>query len=459
MGVRVRELPMVLAALVLGIGVAHAQTLPETCLGSPGTPPVELEKRKQALERDVALKSAAEKPGSPGWTKDLERDLRKSREQLLEVLFQIECQRDKVQMGAAPRVERSIQLSPPVPPAGTERRARALPSAAPLQLLEVTTYYATNRKQGTSAEPAKLYGPQLDSTFRYGRAIITIPPTHTPGNLEMPSLWKLEREADPNKHFVLKSVVPLNADAARKEMAEKLQGMSAKSLLLFVHGYNTSFAEAALRTAQLAHDLRFPGMAFFYSWPSAGSALSYWQDEETAQLSEGVFEDLLGELSRLPVTDIYIVAHSMGNRIVTGALRTRVDKKESTKQIRELLLAAPDINAELFRTVIAPKLAAMQGTRTTVYASSSDLALKASKIVHGFQRVGDTIGGVFVYPRFDTIDASGASTMTRAYGHSYLMDSSSVLKDIQAIIRQRVAAKQRGLIETGTAPNAYWRLQ
>ena len=43
MGVRVRELPMVLAALVLGIGVAVAQTLPETCLASPGTPPVELE--------------------------------------------------------------------------------------------------------------------------------------------------------------------------------------------------------------------------------------------------------------------------------------------------------------------------------------------------------------------------------------------------------------------------------
>jgi esterase/lipase superfamily enzyme len=333
-----------------------------------------------------------------------------------------------------------------------------VPNAPPLQLLEVTTYYATNRKQGASAEPANLYGPQLDSTFRYGRATITIPPTHTPGNLEMPSLWKLEREADPNKHFLLKSVVPLEADAARREMAEKLQGMSAKSLLLFVHGYNTSFAEAALRTAQLAHDLRFPGMAFFYSWPSAGSALSYWQDEETAQLSEGIFEDLLGELTRLPVTDIYIVAHSMGNRIVTSALRSRVDKKEPTKQLRELLLAAPDINAELFRTVIAPKLAAMQGTRTTVYASSSDLALKASKIVHGFQRVGDTIGGVFVYPRFDTIDASGASTMTRAFGHSYLMDSASVLKDIQAIIQQRIAAKQRGLVEMGAAPNAYWRL-
>jgi esterase/lipase superfamily enzyme len=446
-----------IAALVFGIGAARAQTLPASCPPPSAIPLVELEKRKQALERDVALKSAAERLGSAGRTKDLESDLRKTREQLLDVLFRIECERDRVQVPPATGLTRGAA---PPPSPSPERRTRAVPTAPQQpQLLEITTYYATNRKQSASAEPVKFYGPQLESTFRYGRATITIPPTHTPGNLEMPTLWKLEREADPNKHFVLKAVVPLGADAARAEMSEKLQGMSTKSVLLFVHGYNTNFAEAALRTAQLAHDLRFPGMAFFYSWPSAGSALSYWQDEETAQLSESIFEQLLGELTRLPVTDIYIVAHSMGNRIVTGALKSRVDKKESTKQIRELLLAAPDINAELFRTVIAPRLAAMQGTRTTIYASSSDLALRASKIVHGFQRVGDTIGGVFVFPRFDTIDASGASTVTRSYGHSYLMDSSSVLKDIQALIQQRVAAKQRGLLEMGAAPNSYWRLQ
>jgi esterase/lipase superfamily enzyme len=226
-----------------------------------------------------------------------------------------------------------------------------------------------------------------------------------------------------------------------------------------VHGYNSGFAEAALRTAQLAHDLKFPGLALFYSWPSAGKVLAYWQDEEMAQLSEGVFEQLLGELSQLPFTDIYIVAHSMGNRIVTSALRNRVEKKEETKHIRALLMAAPDINAVLFRTVIAPKLATMQGTRITVYASSSDLALKASKAVHGFRRVGETIGDIFTYPGFDTIDASAASTMTRAYGHSYLMDSQAVINDIAAAIGKNATAKRRGLSETGNSPNEYWRLQ
>ena len=234
--------------------------------------------------------------------------------------------------------------------------------------------------------------------------------------------------------------------------------MSSKALLIFVHGYNMGFAEAALRTAQMAHDLNFPGMAFFYSWPSVNRIRSYWQDEEIARLSEGVFEQLIDELSQLPATDIYIVAHSMGNRIVGHALQARADKGKETKNLKELLLAAADINADVFRTIIAPKLAAMQGTRTTLYASSSDIALKASKVMHGFRRAGETTGGVVIYPGIETIDASSASAALRGFGHFYVVDSPSVMKDIRSIIERRGPAKMRGLSEVGTSPNVHWRL-
>ena len=420
------------AALLAGAAGARAQGPESTRLAScklaEGDTLPTLEERRQRLEQELAR--------APG---------RKGQEQLLEVIFKIDC----------------VKGAPPLPVIGPLRRSVApAPAAKPSSsVIEVVTYYATNRKPTGKVEPASAYGPETEIALNYGRAVVSIPPTHTPGNLELPSLWKLERDADPSKHFVLKSIAPLRGDAARAEMADKLQAMGSRSLLLFVHGYNTSFSEAALRTAQMAHDLRFPGMAFFFSWPSAGQILSYWQDEETALISEGVFETLLEELSQLPVTDIYVVAHSMGSRIVTSALRTRVDKKRDTQKLRELLLAAPDINAELFSKVIAPKLAEMQGMRTTVYASSGDLALKASKIVHGFRRVGDTVGEIFIYPGFETIDASNASTMARAYGHSYLMDSSSVLRDIQAIVERKIAASQRGLRAMGVSPNQYWFLQ
>ena len=421
----------VFAALVVGNATSHAQPVgPSQCDASPRAPLAQLQKLKETLERDVAA----------GQAKGQEKDLRKTQEQLLDVIFQIDCQQNS---------EASVR--------SVERRARNV--AAPAAAIEVTTYFATNRKRSSTSEPVKFYGSDFQPAYEYGRALVTIPRTHVPGNLEMPSLWRMELDADPNRHFVLKAVIPLGADSARAEMANRLAGMSSRSLLLFVHGYDTTFADAALRTAQLAHDLQFPGLAFFYSWPSAGSAVRYWRDEEASQLSEAVFEQLLSELSQLPDTNIYIVAHSMGNRIVAGALRSRVIKKEETTHIREVLLAAPDINAELFRTAIAPQLTGMQGTHTTIYASSSDLALRASKVVHGFRRVGETLGGVFVYPGVDTIDASAAATMIREYGHAYLMDSASVLKDVRTIIQQKLAAKQRGLPEMGKAPDLYWQLR
>jgi esterase/lipase superfamily enzyme len=127
--------------------------------------------------------------------------------------------------------------------------------------------------------------------------------------------------------------------------------------------------------------------------------------------------------------------------------------------VRELLLAAPDINAELFAEVIAPKLKQMQGTQTTLYASSSDLALIASKAVHGYRRVGETAGGVLVYPGLETIDASRAAIAMRSFGHSYLTDSAAVIGDIRELLRLKLGAKARGLPETGTDPNVYWSLQ
>ena len=80
-------------------------------------------------------------------------------------------------------------------------------------------------------------------------------------------------------------------------------------------------------------------------------------------------------------------------------------------------------------------------------------------MVHGFRRLGETAGGVFTYPGLETIDASGAVQVSRAYGHFYLMDNAMVLKDVRTIIEQKVPAKQRGLTAVGQPPNIFWRLR
>jgi esterase/lipase superfamily enzyme len=478
----------VLARIMLCLGfiaaaasIANSQSpavsnLPEPCrAGAPMALP-KLEKRKERLEREIA---------KSGKRDDAEaKTLSKSRQELLQVLFQIECAKLRGRAAAVPPpppratpVTRTAPAPQPVPasaprpettsasrpdPAPPSRAVRTVTKAAPKSAsknaVEVVAYYATNRGRSDKSDAAKAYDAAV-SPLSYGRAVVSIPAIHASGSLELPSIWRLELRPNSARHFILKSAAALGVDEARSEMVKSLQASRSKALLVFVHGYNMSFAETAMRAAQLAYDLDFPGLPFFFSWPSAGTITGYLRDLETAQLSEAAFDQVLDDLAQLPVGEVYIIAHSMGSRLVSQVLRSRVDKGKATAGLKELLLAAPDINADLFRTVIAPRLKAMQGVETTVYASSSDLALRASKAVHGYRRVGETAEGVFVYPGLETIDASRASFSVRAFGHSYLTDSAAVLKDIRSLLRQKLKARQRGLAEAGTSPNIYWSLK
>jgi esterase/lipase superfamily enzyme len=480
---------LVLAAFGLGAGLASGQSqpapaadpsLPAPCRAKAAEDLPALEKRKERLERQIAKARAAK----PAAEETPAKKLTKSQAALLDVLFQIQCHQVRLQRAAQekvavapaptdgvpanrPRKRRSVRGDQPDAPGGAAEPAALPPPPAPRaagaaanggNLIEVTTYYATNRGLSGKTAPVSFYDANV-SPLSYGRAVVTIPSTHAPGSLELPSLWRLQLQPDPKRHFTLKAVEALTLDQARAEMARRLGQLPSKAILIYVHGYNMSFAETAMRTAQLAYDLDFPGLPFFFSWPSLGQVTGYLRDTESAQLSEEDFDQLLDDLGRLPAGEIYVIAHSMGSRLVSKALSSRVNNGKSTARLRELLLAAPDINADLFRKTIAPRLQAMQGTQTTVYASSSDLALMASKAVHGYRRVGETAGGVFVYPGFDTVDASAASLAMRAFGHSYLTDSAAVLKDIKSLLRLKLPAKARGLAEAGTQPDIYWSIQ
>jgi esterase/lipase superfamily enzyme len=395
---------------------------------------VELQRQEDALaQRRVVLAAAAGETSPDVQTVDAE--IRRLKEEHLEIVFALECLRPDI------RTE---------PVRG--------PEGQPPAWVEVTTYFGTNRAPTGATEPATFYGPTRTADLNLGRTLVSIPTSRRPGDMSLPSLWRFELSPDPTKHFIFKSVSPLALEAARQELALRLAGTQQRSVLLFVHGYNVSFADAALRTAQLSHDLGFSGLSIFFAWPSAATTKGYWKDEEMAELSEGALDRLLDEIGSLSPSSVYIIAHSMGNRLVTKVIQERLRRGISTGSLRELLLAAPDINEEIFRERIAPAIAAMQNVRRTIYASSNDLALKASKIVHGFRRVGDTTGGAAIFPGFETIDAARTAPTARAFGHSYVVDSAKVLGDIQDIITTGLGAEDRRLARQGLPPRIYWTL-
>lgn len=366
---------------------------------------------------------------------------------------------------------RALAPSPPPPPAAPSGRVAEAPVArrsppaewAPTPLprqkhATVRIFYATDRKRSNSRQPALFYGgARLEAEgnspmLELGACEVSVPFSHQIGELESPVWWKLEFRPDPERHVVLMSVVPLDGNRFFSELRTRVSGSPGKEAFVFVHGYNTTFEDAARRTAQIAHDLRFSGAPVLYSWPSQGEVAKYTFDENNIEWTWKHLADFLQALSRQSgASTIHLIAHSMGNRALTKALE--VMPKSPSPLFREVVLAAPDIDAGVFKQMAA----AIKGKaeRITLYASSKDKALLASKKVHGEPRAGDSERMVIV-DGVDSIDASLADT--DFLGHGYVFKN-SILLDIDTLFRQRTPPQQRDKLKPQqTGSLLYWML-
>jgi len=70
------------------------------------------------------------------------------------------------------------------------------------------------------------------------------------------------------------------ANEAARESGETPQA------LFFLHGYNVTFEEAAIRAAQIGFDVKAPGATAFFSWPSRGSVTAYPAHEASIDSGE-----------------------------------------------------------------------------------------------------------------------------------------------------------------------------
>ena len=103
----------------------------------------------------------------------------------------------------------------------------------------------------------------------------------------------------------------------------------------------------------------------------------------------------------------------------------------------QVVLAAPDVDADTFRDEIAPALLPTSA-RVTLYASSHDVALEASRRVHGYARAGEAGDGLVVVKGMDTVDVSEVSG-----GHSYIGNSGRVLDDLGAMLLRHAPREGR----------------
>lgn len=275
-----------------------------------------------------------------------------------------------------------------------------------------------------------------------GTCQVSIPACHEVGEVESPSVFRLELSEDPRKHVVLMDVKPESADAFSEALKQRVSQSPDKDAFVFVHGYNVTFEAAAQRTAQMAYDLKFPGAPIFYSWPSQGNLLDYTVDETNVAWTVPHLKDfLLTVAQRSGARAVHLIAHSMGNRALTSALQTlSYEQKGGVPLFHEVILTAPDIDADVFRRDIAPAIV-KTASRVTLYASSNDEALAMSEKMHGYPRAGDSGAQLVVIPGIDTIDVS--SVDTSLLGHSYYGSNGTVLADLLDLLNGSKPPQQR----------------
>jgi esterase/lipase superfamily enzyme len=182
----------------------------------------------------------------------------------------------------------------------------------------------------------------------------------------------------------------LDEGAFLRELATHISGRigSNRDILLYVHGFNTSYDEARFRLTQIVEDGKFGGVPILFTWPSSNNLLAYGSDRESATASRDALERLLRNLGEVPgVGRVHILAHSMGTWLAMEALRERAiaGSPDLNGRLGDVMLAAPDIDLSVFRQQIAR----LDPSHVSIFISSNDRALFVSRRLAGDRpRVG-----------------------------------------------------------------------
>jgi esterase/lipase superfamily enzyme len=323
----------------------------------------------------------------------------------------------------------------------------------------VPVLYVTNRKRSGSKCAIDFYSCKAENTNEYGIVQVTIPKNgRSPGQINIRQWWELlSNPYDKKKYFTIDTLKALTEARFYDVLKSALTYVDSDEIFVFIHGYNTKFIDAAYRTAQLFFDLDYKGVPIMYCWPSMGEEKGYLYDLQQADRSAFEVRKFLATVARKNCTKkINIIAHSMGNRVFSRAM-SELSYMMPDVRFNHIIMAAPDIDDGDFRANYASKMIKMCKD-ITLYSSSEDLALWASKKAGYLNRLGQSGPNLFVMRPITTIDVSEVNC-DDIIGHSCFARSKKILEDIHNLLSEK-QLKDRKLenVRYRTSQDYYYRL-
>ena len=277
------------------------------------------------------------------------------------------------------------------------------------------------------------------------------------------------------------------------EIARRLAIAERKEVVLFVHGYNTNFEEAALTMGELCHFLGRSVVCGIFTWPAGGRGgilFGYDVDRESAEFAVEDLVKAIRIVGRTPdVERLHLIAHSRGTDTLATALaqlsaeaymlRSSPDREF---RIANVVLVAPDLDGDvaiskIFKVFSDPDLPfggkadpgavipPSPGLRVTLYVSPDDKAIATASWLFGsIARLGrldatafsaDQIEAFALLRAVDIVEVRG---MTDFFGHSYFISNPQVSADLIATVRYGLKPNDPGR-PLQEAKRPFWRIQ
>jgi esterase/lipase superfamily enzyme len=260
------------------------------------------------------------------------------------------------------------------------------------------------------------------------------------------------------------------------ELTRRLAQTPRKEVFVYIHGFNNTFDDAVLTTAELWHFLGREGVPFCYTWPAGEGLLkAYEYTLDSTNFTVFHFKQTLRMIASHPeVQKIHLIAHSRGTAVTTDTVRemyleAKCHGMEAVKAMKfgHVVLAAADIDLDVVIQRDAAERVGRAVDFAAIYFSDHDKALSLSSwLTGGILRLGDINFDMFDKEEIAVIRKVQRTQMINAkvtdlgdFNHSYFYANPSVSSDLVLFMRFQLLPGAEHGRPLAVAEDGYWMVE
>lgn len=343
-------------------------------------------------------------------------------------------------------------------------------------------FYVTDRRPATEGDKPAHYANDRGYVLRGGIVDVVADPPFS-GWEELRAI-SLSEEVSERRVLKIKStqeigILPISETSLRphapkntnstqagrafaRAIDEKLAASHQKDIFIYVPGYNVDFDNPVLVSKELQHYLGYRGAFITYAWPTTPNLFAYFKDLETADATRRNLRELIVYLSKnTRAENIHVIGYSAGSRLAFEAIYDLAlqhsNERGEAPRMGKLIMIGSDVDRSYFAQAIADGLLDM-ADEVNVYMSDSDVALRASSILLGENRLGQIFRDdqidlnveqrINEFQNLHLIDVTEAAGATLGNGHWYFRSSPWASSDMFVSLMFDIPPAERGLVRS-----------